>query len=117
MFQLWLITEHILSYPDATTKGRKNLKRPNPFISEAREGVEKGSSSRLPGSQGNATSGTRLLPHNHVEPKVSEAEAFLQDMSDSFRPQKMLKVEPVDVSLPPAAPRSVPTVRFPLPIL
>ena len=38
-------------------------------------------------------------------------------MSDSFRPQKMLKVEPVDVSLPPAAPRSVPTVSFPLPIL
>lgn len=102
---------HFFSYLNAG-KGRKNLKRPNPFTSE---GVEEGSSSGLSSSQRNAITGTRPLPHNHVA-KVSEAEAFLQDMSDSFRPHKILKVEPVDVPLPPAASRSLQTVRFPLPI-
>ena len=31
---------------------------------------------------------------------VSEAEAFLQGMSDLFQPHKMLKVESVDVLVP-----------------
>ena len=120
IFQLVVNHWHILSYPESG-KGRKNLKRPNPFISD---GVEEGSSSRLHSSEGNGyqvsrppITGTRGRLHDHVVSRVSEAEAeaFLQDMSDSFRPRKMLKIEPMDVPLPPA-PRSVQTVRFLLPI-
>lgn len=87
------------------------MKRSNPYASER---VEEGSSSRLPISQGN---GNQPPPITGTRPlHVSEAEAFLQDVSDSFRPRKVLKVEPVDVPLPPVAPRSLQTVRFPLPI-
>jgi hypothetical protein len=79
--------------------------------------VEEGSSSRLPSSQGN---GYQPPPNTGIHPQhVSEAEAFLQDVSDSFRPHKMLKVEPVEVQLPPVAPRSVKLekVRFLSPYL
>jgi hypothetical protein len=96
--------------------GRKNLKRPNPFNGEGRE---ERSSSGLPRSEGNGyrvslpIAGKRPLPHN-VAPKVAEAEAFLQDVSDSFRPHKMMKTEPVDVPLPPEplSTRSVKSLRL-----
>ena len=75
--------------------------------------MEEGSSSRLPSSQRSGYQApppiTETLPLH-----VLEAEAFLQDVSDSFQPHKKLKVEPVDdVPLPPVAPRSLKTVRFP----
>ena len=89
------------------------MKRRNPFSSE---GVQEGSSSKFPSSQEN---GYQVSPPitGSRSAQVAEAEAFLQDMSYSFRPHKILKVEPVDVPLPPAAPRSVQTVCFPLPLL
>lgn len=118
---LWLIVDIFLSSPE-TGKGRKNLKRPNPFVGE---GVE-GSSSRLASSEGNGyraslpiTRSARPPPYDHAVPKAAEAEAeaFLQDMSDSFRPHKVLKTEPVDDVLPPQVLLlSSRTVRFTPPI-
>ena len=95
------------------------MKRPNPFTNEGREE----GSSGLSKSEGNVHRVSMPiikrgpLPPNHMVPKVAEAEAFLQNMSDSFRPHKILKIEPVDVPIPPEPlPRSVQTVRL-LPIL
>ena len=84
--------------------------------------MEEGSSSGLPRSEGNGhrvslpSTGNRPLTHGHMAPKDAEAEAFLQDMSDSFRPHKILKIEPVDVPLPPEPLPTQPphSVRFSL---
>lgn len=94
--------------------GRERVEKGSPW--NLPEGVkEKRSSWKLPSSQGNGYQVPRPIPETHPLPHNAEAEAFLQDMSDSFRPHKIPKVEPVDVPLPPVAPRSVKTVRFPLP--
>lgn len=102
----------------------RNLKRPKPYSREGMdekespwklpEGVkEKESTWRLPSSQRNSYQDPPPIPGRASLPHNAEAEAFLQDMSDSFRPRKIPKVEPVDVPLPPVAPRSVKAVRFP----
>lgn len=51
--------------------------------------------------------------HDSTVPKDAEAEAFLQDVRESFRPHKIPKTEPVDVPLPPDPPPPTRTVRPP----
>lgn len=78
------------------------MKRPNPFTSNE---VEEGSSAGLPRSGRNVcrrlSFGRTEKPHGSGTPTVVEAEAFLQDVRDSFRPYKIPKIEPVEVPLPP----------------
>ena len=81
---------------------RRNLKRTNPFTSEGSpprsRNDHRGLRTQFPSTR------KQTLPHDSPAPEVAEAEAFLEDISDSFRPHKILKMEPVDVSLPPLPP-------------
>ncbi|KAF8799813.1 hypothetical protein BYT27DRAFT_7200793 [Phlegmacium glaucopus] len=91
-------------YPDVG-RGRKSLKRPNPFTNwqgseGSSSGMHEGNSYRV----STKSLPTTEIPQHSAAPKATEAteaEAFLQDVRDSLRPHKIPKIEPVDIPLPP----------------